>query len=345
MALVQLSTFPEELLECILAHVVVGSATPRTRPSWHQPAAAKDIRTRLAPLLVSQQFYRISLPLFYETAVLCTPSQSANFLRALETRPAAAGFVKTLVLPAPNAVDAEIVELLCQHGGLHVLDVTLLGDRGDASARTCPGVAESLGRISTLRKLTIRKASNTYLSQPGPRSTLDALAGVVETCRSLESVALAFPLSADAALSRLVEALAIAPEMHTLRTPMPAVWAPAMLSVAINPALKRIELESADAESAAHGSVSAVRRTCTATSPAAGDRCYATAVPAARRARGVLGTSLFLTAARQHHRLSELIRAGTVVLGWRGRAWTMGSVDPSTLQLQASSSAGGASAC
>jgi hypothetical protein len=151
---------------------------------------------------------------------------------------------------------------------------------------------------------------------------------------------LSFPLSGDpalatltAALATLTAALAAAPALHTLRTPLPAMWAHAYAEVAANPALARVCL--GDAASPAAPSLAECGNVACAPAPAPTPM---RATPIERRAtftsfsgpayqpRPILPTALFLRAARPHARLSELIRAGTHVMGggWRGRSATVG---------------------
>ncbi|KAF7303828.1 hypothetical protein MIND_00612600 [Mycena indigotica] len=280
-----LASFPEELVEHILADAVIASPAPSLRASWHTPL---DLRTRVAPLLVSSSFHRIAVPLFYHTVVIHTPGQSKALLQALHKQPSLARSVRRLVLLAPAETDIEILQLLAH---VHYLDITLpLEDREF-------GLAGALHGLHNLEELVIRKGAATYLSQRGPRAVLDALAGVITSCPKLDSVTIAFPLSADHSLSPLVDALTSASSLTTLRTPVPSFWSPTLLNISSNPALQALCLgDDLSGKSAEHR-------------------------------RPVMASSLFLSAARQHGRLSDLIRAGTSVVGWRSRAWTMGSVD------------------
>ncbi|KAJ7054142.1 hypothetical protein C8F01DRAFT_1164084 [Mycena amicta] len=283
-------TFPEELLEHILADAVVASPSPSSRPPWHTPL---DLRTRLAPLLVSTKFHRIAVPLFYHTLVLHSPRQSQLLLDALHAQPGLARCVRRLVLLAPCETDVDTFRLLCEAGArIQYLDITLLPEDRDF------GLADALRGFDGLQHLVVRKGPATYLSQRGPRAILDALADVVASCPKLESATFSFPLSTDPALSSLVGALADAPALTTLRTPMPSFWSSTLLTVSVNPALRKI--------------------------------CLGDDLSTAEGRRSVMASSLFLSAARRHGRLADLIRAGTTVSGWRARAWTMGSLDAGT---------------
>ncbi|KAJ7472393.1 hypothetical protein B0H11DRAFT_1353088 [Mycena galericulata] len=328
-----LSSFPEELLERILAATVIAPPSPHPRAPWHprQPSHSKDetTRSRLAPLLVCRAFHRIALPLFYHTLVLHSPSQASKALHALNARPALARSVRTLVLPAPGPGPAEaavLARLLASCAGacneqpctgacgLRILDVTL--PSSDQANDDGLALASAVRKLRGLRSLVVRKAAGTYLSQPAPRALLAALAELVAACPLLTHTKTTFPLSADPALAPLVTALAAAPALSTLCTPAPALWAPALLTVSANGALSRICLGAAAEESSwAPASATAYERPRAPSDPHPSP--YAPARP-------LLGTSLFLSAARKHSRLAELIRAGAYP--WRGRAWTVGAV-------------------
>ncbi|KAJ6551261.1 hypothetical protein B0H19DRAFT_1073004 [Mycena capillaripes] len=306
-----LAAFPEELLEQILADAVIAPATPHPRAPWHISSSGKQTRGRTAPLLVCKSFHRIALPLFYNTLVLHSPSQSAALLAALRARPSLARGVRTLVLPNPCASDAEVLRLL---PGLLTLDVSLPNGPDNADA-----LVAATRALRTVRSLTVRKGAGTYLSQPAPRAMLDALADVVSECPELHTTTLTFPLSADPALARLATALSTAPSLNTLRTPLPAVWAPAYVGVSSNTALERICMgDDLGSPSPSSAPKTPERRATNASYPA---------LP--RGTRPILPTSLFLSAARPHARLAELIRAGTAIApavgGWRGRAATVGA--------------------
>ncbi|KAJ7894495.1 hypothetical protein B0H14DRAFT_2334420 [Mycena olivaceomarginata] len=284
-------SLPEELLERILAHTVIAPpAPPSPRPVAPRKCFYEGYEVRMAPLLVCHAFHRIALPFFHHTLVLHSSRQSAALLAQLRVKPDLARGVRVLVLPSPSASDAAVLSMLPK---LLVLDVTLPN-----SAEDVDDLTRAVRDLRTLQELSVRKAAGTYLSQPAPRAMLDALAGAVHASPQLVSPALSFPLSGDPALATLTAALAAAPALHTLRTPLPAMWAHAYAEVAANPRPR--------------ARLSRRRRIA---------RC---AVPG--RPRPILPTALFLRAARPHARLSELIHAGTHLAagGWRGRSATVG---------------------
>ncbi|KAJ6551267.1 hypothetical protein B0H19DRAFT_1073010 [Mycena capillaripes] len=127
-------------------------------------------------------------------------------------------------------------------------------------------------------------------------------------CPELHTTTLIFPLSADPALARLATVLSTAPSLDTLRTPLPAVWAPQRICMG----------DDLGSPSPSPAPKTSERRATTASYPV---------LP--RGTRPILPTSLFLSAARPHARLAELIHAGTAIApavgGWRGRAATVGA--------------------
>ncbi|KAJ7238077.1 hypothetical protein B0H12DRAFT_1190416 [Mycena haematopus] len=330
-----LALFPEELLERILLHAVVAPSAPHPRASWHLPSSfrgkeTKGTRGRIAPLLVCKAFHRIALPLFYRTLVLHSPRQSASLLQALRCRQHLARSVRVLVLSTPSVCDAEVLGMLPK---LLVFDVTLPSGESEGNEQ----LGGAIRRLNTLQELCVRKGAGTYLSQPTPRAMLEALAEAVNTCTELHTTTLTFPLSSDPSLASLSASLSTATALRTLRTPLPALWSTAYVDVAANPSLERVCLGG---EESAASCTSAVE--CGASS---GEECVpsdcAPSVKSERtpqrrftyrspssyqRPRTLLPTSIFLSAARPHARLNELIRAGTnIAVGWRGRAATVGA--------------------
>ncbi|KAJ7894491.1 hypothetical protein B0H14DRAFT_3854316 [Mycena olivaceomarginata] len=289
-----LASLPEELLERILAHTVVAPPAPHPHPAWPRSSSA-------APSTVSPS-RSSTTPL-----VLHSPRQSAALLVALRSQPDLAKGVHVLVLPSPSASDAAVLSMLPK---LLVLDVTLPNSAEDADDLT-----SAVRDLRTLQELSVRKAAGTYLSQPAPCAMLDALAGAVLASPQLVPPPLSFPLSGDPALATLTAALAAAPALHTLRTPLTAMWTHAYAEVAANPALARVCLGDAAAPAAPSLAECGKRRRRTTFTSFSGP---------AYQPRPILPTALFLGAARPHARLSELIRAGTHLAagGWRGRSAT-----------------------
>ncbi|KAJ7100720.1 hypothetical protein B0H15DRAFT_459459 [Mycena belliarum] len=332
-----LAALPEELLERILALVVDPALRhPCHHCHRHTYRTPPQISTRIVALLVSRAFYRIARPLLYRTLVLRSATQSRALLRALATHPLHIRSVRTLVLLVPSAADAQVLALTAPT--LCALDVTLPSVLTDADSFASPAV------FPALRTLAVRKAAGTYLSQSGPRVLLSVLAAIVRVAPLLNIATTTFPISSDPTLAPLVCALANAPRLHTLATPLPALWSPALLSVSKNKALERICL--GDGAPSLYASYGTLAYPCPAENKAAQHApprsvsSPSIPVPSAsftnacapltqpRSPRPLLGTGLFLAAARKHARLAELVREGTPVVGWRGRGWSVGSEAP-----------------
>ncbi|KAI0646304.1 hypothetical protein C8Q79DRAFT_926301 [Trametes meyenii] len=283
-----LADVPEEILERILALVLVQSAELSPRPSWHPYASSSTPRhpAVISPLLVCRSWLRIATPIHYRHPVLRSPKHAELLLRALRCTPALARCVRSLHLHATSPALRDLVSM-CTH--LHTLDITV--DNADAQP-TSPGpvgsatpgapvqpqgrdrrvveFCEAFTRTGSVRHLVIRK--NAYLTQPNATYVFEQLAKAIARWHKLETVNVAFRLSPSPAASALTQALAQAPRLHTLYTQLPAVWNTTLLDIAQNPALARIVLSPAPEQAGAH---------------------------------------LFLAEAKRHPRLVDLIRAGT----------------------------------
>lgn len=187
---------PEELTEQILSLCVTASfEPPPPRPIWLAPAKSRPqsvskqdrrcsaIRTRLAPLLVSKTFHRISTPHYCSTVRITSPEQAAAFLRALQTQhiaPYVRRFLSSSILPTLGAV--------LQHcKNINYIDISL--DSGSSSSIGVDSVTEefcnALDTLECVKHISLRKASNTYLTLPRVRYTLTRLAVTVEKWTSL----------------------------------------------------------------------------------------------------------------------------------------------------------------
>lgn len=179
--------FAEELLERILAYVFVVSPAPRPRTSWHCASSPRDTRSPTAPLLVSRAFHRIALPLLYHTIVLRSSRQSVALLHTLRAQPALVWAVYILILPTPSEWDAEVLRTLPR---LLVLDATLpptvTSSMNDGEeGRSIEALCDAIRQLRTLRTLSLRKTTGTYLSQRAPRALLEAAADAVTRCPDL----------------------------------------------------------------------------------------------------------------------------------------------------------------
>ncbi|KAJ7312856.1 hypothetical protein DFH08DRAFT_1042137 [Mycena albidolilacea] len=334
---------PEELLERILAHVFVASPAPRPRASWHcvlPTQSPRDTRSPTASLLVSRAFHRIALPLLYHTIVLRSSRQSVALLHTLRAQPALVWAVCVLILPTPSEWDAEVLRTLPR---LLVLDATLpltvaSSMNGGEEGRSIEALCDAIRQLRTLRTLSLRKTTGTYLSQHAPRALLEAAADAVSRCPDLCTLTLSFPLSSDPTLAPLTSALSTAPALRTICTPLPALPSAAAVYVAIaeNAALERVCLQLMGEDGGAIESKYLTPPLCEVSAALAG--------PSNAVASGLSGpstspaleyrptyashhvpTSLFIAAARAHPRLIELIRAGTsIAAGSRARAVTVG---------------------
>ncbi|KAI0360681.1 hypothetical protein OH77DRAFT_1393833, partial [Trametes cingulata] len=285
-----LADVPEEILERILALVLVQSPEFSPRPSWHpysSPSSSSASSsspghpTVISPLLVCRAWLRIATPIHYRHPVLRTAAHADLLLRALRHAPALALCVRSLHLHATAPALRELVAL-CPH--LDTLDVTVDNADGPPNAPAPPTgtqqqqpgrdrrvleFCEAFGRARGVRHLVIRK--NAYLTQPNATYVFEQLAKAIARWHKLETVNVAFRLSPSPAASALTQALAAAPRLHTLYTQLPAVWNTTLLDIAQNPSLARIVLSPAPEHAGAH---------------------------------------LFLAEAKRHPRLVDLIRAG-----------------------------------
>ncbi|KAI0826619.1 hypothetical protein BC628DRAFT_244831 [Trametes gibbosa] len=282
-----LADVPEEILERILALILVQSPELSLRPAWHPystPSTSAGHANIISPLLVSRTWLRIATPIHYRHPVLRTPRHADLLLRALRHTPALAHCVRSLHVHATSPALRDLVAICAN---LHSLDITVDNADGQsqsqsASASAAPGLpehhardgrvlefCEAFARTRSVRHLTIRK--NAYLTQPNATYVFEQLAKAIVRWHKLETVNVAFRLSPSPAASALTHALAAAPRLHTLYTQLPAVWNTTLLDIAQNPALARIVLS-----------------------------------PGAEHA----GAHLFLAEAKRHPRLVELIRAG-----------------------------------
>ncbi|KIK57447.1 hypothetical protein GYMLUDRAFT_229341 [Collybiopsis luxurians FD-317 M1] len=359
-----IDTLPEEVLERILSLCQI-SESPLTRPNWlpastpiSQPSQARDgrsasaIRTRLSPLLVSKKFYRISIPHYYSTIYLTSAKQTAAFLHSLQTQEHTVGpYVRTLV----SSCIFPLLGAALQHcNNLRAIDICV--DSGPAPSGSVDHATEAfcnaLDAFEGIKHLTLRKASNAYLTLPRVRHVLTRLAITVEKWTSLESANIAFRMSDDnpytllalaypsspqgfsqsapttplsvslgamsplpvsptssgpffaarsGPMSLLTTALAKSPSLHTFATHVPNVWNETILCVSQNPSLQKIVL---------------------------GDP-----------RRGVMITGLFMSEARRHARLADLIKAGTPMIRTRSHSlgnFEFGNVNTSVCGVPAS---------
>ena len=182
----QLSSFPEELLEGILAHCVIASSTQTPRPSWtrtlgSRSSTSSSIRSRLAILLVCKKFYRISIPLYYHTIHVQSPLQLNRLLgTALRPNPATALHIRRVIFAGIWADGGELLRMAGDSIRLLdvSIDITQLAPNVPGQVRDLDAeeFCEGLKELSSLKHLVLRKPNNVYLTQPKPRYFLSAVA-------------------------------------------------------------------------------------------------------------------------------------------------------------------------
>ncbi|KAJ7792739.1 hypothetical protein B0H13DRAFT_2689748 [Mycena leptocephala] len=284
-----MALFAEEILEHVLAHAVVTSASPHHRASWHSNTVILGalFKQETAPHPVSRACHRIA-------------SRSSNAISSSAPPHQSAALLQTLRAPLPGAVFFGMLERL------EVLDVTL----PNSDSGTVEDLAGAIQSLRGLRALRIRKGAGTYPNQPAPRALPDALTDAFTACPELNTVTLTFSFSGDPALSTLTAALAVSPALTTLRIPSPRcgrlrgfVWGSAASSspstpspCPSSPSSSTCAPPACDPSTPAGKPVPPPRRA---------------SFPSPERKRAILPTTLFLSAARCHARLSELVRAGT----------------------------------
>jgi hypothetical protein len=194
-------SFPEELLERILALCVVAPLVQTTRPHWHQRLDSGTIRGRLAPLLVCKKFFRISTPLFYHTIHITSPAQLHSLLSsALRRNPYLATYVRRLLFAGVWAEGGELIAMC--NSNIKMLDITL------DMTQLAPGVntnsyvrdfdaedfCEGIKYIThSLTHIALRKPNNVYLTQPKPKYVLGEIAKAMRNWDNLASHATLSP--------------------------------------------------------------------------------------------------------------------------------------------------------
>jgi hypothetical protein len=191
-------SFPEELLERILALCVVAPLIQTTRPQWHQRSdRGTAIRGRLASLLVCKKFFRISTPLFYHTIHITSPPQLHRLLSsALRRNHYLATYVRRLVFAGVWAEGGELIAICSRN--IKVLDITLdmtqlapgVNANRDVRDLDAEDFCEGIKYITrSLTHLAIRKPNNVYLTQPKPKYVLGEIAKAMRYWDNLVSQA------------------------------------------------------------------------------------------------------------------------------------------------------------
>ena len=201
-----LHDIPEEILERILALVLVQSPEPSSRPAWHaypsksassHPSSAHA--ATISPLLVCRAWLRIATPIHYRHPVLRTPRHVELLLRAVRHSPALARCIRSLHVHATSPALRDLVPY-CKN--LDTLDITV--DNADADAITVTttvvpprdgsrdrGVmefCEAFSRTRSIRHLVIRK--NAYLTQSNAIYVFEQLSLAIALWHKLVSLSL-----------------------------------------------------------------------------------------------------------------------------------------------------------
>ena len=203
---------PEEILERILALILVQSPEASQRPVWH-PYPSQSPSTAhpniISPLLVCRSWLRIATPIHYRHPVLRTPRHVELLLRAVRHTPALALCVRSLHVHATSPALRDLVPF-CRN--VDTLDITV--DNADASSTTVTTTVmparqavrdgardrnviefcEAFQRTRSVRHLVIRK--NAYLTQPNAIYVFEQLAQAIPRWHRLVSVRFSPPLSA-----------------------------------------------------------------------------------------------------------------------------------------------------
>ncbi|KAI0343762.1 hypothetical protein BDW22DRAFT_1419624 [Trametopsis cervina] len=321
----QLSSLPEELLERIIALATLPSpasaapsSIPRSqsapfpsRPFSTQPflprtnnlrastasSASRPVH-RYTPLLTNTAFARIGTAVLYTHVHLTSSAQCASLAQTLSARPELAQRLKSLRIDGSWPEFLALAQMLrVPHGSLEAFDMTIGGLQRGGPADTSSDVTAFcaalaiLPELGTIKSLTVRKTSDTYLTLPGPVTLIECLSNIVAQWQTLQTVHIGFRLpsgprrqtitparpadnaSGSSPCVKLVAALSRAPALQVVSTQLPAAWNSSLLEISSNPFLTAIKLEPSP--------------------PVAGPH------------------HLFLVEASKYSRLDELIRAGS----------------------------------
>ncbi|KAF8882097.1 hypothetical protein BD779DRAFT_1675085 [Infundibulicybe gibba] len=325
--------FPEELLDRILAHVVISPSTPNpaNRPAWHPK---RQSTARLAPLLASRRLHRLSIPHLYSTPVIASPAQAKALSAALSAHPEYARCIRGLTFHGVWPDAAPIIRACTR---LRALELWI--DDGDSDSSFCDALIETPTLARTLTQFSVFKPQSAYLTLPRVRHTLARVSHAITQWHHLESATIGFKITEDILTKddeeaiTLPAALASCPRLHTITTPLPSLWNTALLRIAqANTALQRIvfcDVTSAPMVTIPSGPCRAytlphIGPSIAHKSPAykAEAETEVNVYPPPGRA-----LNLYLIAARKYPRLTELIIRGGRIPP-RIRAQTMGP--PST---------------
>jgi hypothetical protein len=178
-------SFPEEVLERILALCVDAQTDAFANPSWHTRQVS---RRASSILLVNKTFLRIATPLLYNTVVIRSSQQLSTILdNVFRPNPELAAFVKTVVISGGSYDGLDDFVRLCVN--LEEFDMTLDNTPWEEDVRERFG--ESLMGMRKIKSLVVRK--DAYLTLEKPKHLMHQLSNAISRWTSLVS----FPLPAD----------------------------------------------------------------------------------------------------------------------------------------------------
>jgi len=178
-------SFPEEVLERILALCIDAQTDAFANPSWHTRQVS---RRASSILLVNRTFLRIATPLLYNTVVIRSAYQLSTILdNVFRPHPELASFVKTVAISGGSYDGLDDFVRLCVN--LEEFDMTLDNAPWEEDVREKFG--ESLMGMRKIKSLVVRK--DAYLTQEKPKHLMGQLSNAIVSWTSLVS----FPLLAN----------------------------------------------------------------------------------------------------------------------------------------------------
>lgn len=177
-----LLSFPEEVLERILALCVDAQTDAFANPSWHTRQVS---RRASSILLVNKTFLRIATPLLYNTVVIRSSHQLTTILdNVFRPNPELATFVKTVMISGGSYDGLDDFVRLCVN--LEEFDMTLDNTPWEEDLREKFG--QSLMGMKGIKSLVVRK--DAYLTQEKPKLLMNQLSNAIAAWTSLVSLRL-----------------------------------------------------------------------------------------------------------------------------------------------------------
>lgn len=174
-----LLSFPEEVLERILALCVDAQTDAFANPSWHTRQVS---RRASSILLVNKTFLRIATPLLYNTVVIRSSQQLTILLdNVFRPHPELAALVKTVAISGGSYNGLDDFVRLCVN--LEEFDMTLDNTPWEEDVREKFG--QSLMGMKKIKSLVVRK--DAYLTQEKPKLLMNQLSNAISAWTSLVS--------------------------------------------------------------------------------------------------------------------------------------------------------------